>query len=83
MCIISLTCSKESVMSGSLREGLRPRVDLACKCKERKVYLNIVIIYRNMAYLRGEFNICVTSALLQEDQELNNSISIYPSPIIG
>ena len=68
MCIISLTCSKESAMSGSLREGLRPRVDLACI--ERRAYLNIVIIYRNMAYLRGEFNICATSALLQEDQEL-------------
>ena len=47
MCIISLTCSKESVMSGSLREGLRPRVDLACK--ERRVYLNIIMIYKNMA----------------------------------
>ena len=47
MYIISLTCSKESVMSGSLREGLRPRVDLACK--ERRVYLNIIMIYKNMA----------------------------------
>ena len=47
MYIISLTCSKESVMSGSLREGLRPRVDLACK--ERRVYLNIIMVYKNMA----------------------------------
>ena len=53
MYINSPTCSKESVMSGSLREGLRPRVDLACK--ERRVYLKILIVYRNMAYLRGEF----------------------------
>ena len=52
MYINSLTCSKESVMSGSLREGLRPRVVLACM--ERGVYLNIVNSYRNMAYLRGE-----------------------------